>query len=83
MQIAPDTNVLLPSIHHRSAIGYEQIYMLTGKQAKHTFLRRFIPAHEICDKLTAEELAIILPVYGISGCDTCQLFVWTWKEDST
>ena len=79
---SPDTDVAVLLLHHRSAIDCEEIYMLTGKEEKHTFSKRFIPIHEIHKKLSQDELNILLSVYCISGCDTVSSFFGHGKKSA-
>ncbi|MES9884234.1 MAG: hypothetical protein ABW185_25600 [Sedimenticola sp.] len=46
----------------------------------HTDFSRYIPVHEIRDKLTPEQVSITLPVYCLTGCDTCSSFFGKGKK---
>ena len=66
----PDTDVLVLLVHHFTALQTEKILFLTGHDSTDTTLKCYIPVHAIHQKLTTEQLHIILPVYCLTGCDT-------------
>ena len=47
---------------------------MTGTDSKHTNLLRFVPVHELYQKLTREQHAILMPIYCLTGCDTTSSF---------
>lgn len=71
---SPDTDVLVLLVHHRPVIKAQQIFMLTGREGKHSDLTRYIPVHVLFTKLTTNQLGILLPVYCLTGCDTVSAF---------
>lgn len=79
---SPGTDVLVLLVENRSLIECAELYMFTGKEEKHTSNKRFIPVHQICDQLTADEMRIILPVYCITGCDTVSSFYGHEKKNT-
>ena len=66
-----DTNVLVLSVHHFPTIGLRKMYFQTGRKGKHIDRTRYIPVRKICQKFTLEQANILLPVYCITGCETC------------
>ena len=77
---SPDTDVLVLLLHHYRYIGAAHLYMSTGRVTVHTDGRRFIPIHQLIDKLTEEQINILLPVYCITGCDTTSGFFGKGKR---
>jgi hypothetical protein len=71
---SPDTDVLVLLLHHRPAIKAKRIFCMTGTDSKHTNLLRFVPVHELYQKLTREQHAILMPIYCLTGCDTTSSF---------
>ncbi|WAQ95823.1 hypothetical protein MAR_028513, partial [Mya arenaria] len=56
---SPDTDVLVLLLHHYRYIGAAHLCMSTGRVTLHTDGRRFIPVHQLIDKLTKDQLNII------------------------
>ncbi|WAR05623.1 hypothetical protein MAR_020992 [Mya arenaria] len=77
---SPDTDVLVLLLHHYRYIGAAHLYMSTGRVTLHTDGRRFIPVHQLIDKLTKYQLNILLSVYCITGCDTTSGFFGKGKR---
>lgn len=44
---SPDTDVIVLLLHHRTQIHSKEIYLLTGKNERHTNQVRFVPIHEV------------------------------------
>ncbi|WAR09405.1 hypothetical protein MAR_019363 [Mya arenaria] len=61
---SPDTDVLVLLLHHYRYIGAAHLCMSTGRVTLHT------DVHQLIDKLTKDQLNILLSVYCITGCDT-------------
>ena len=51
-----------------------KIFFLTGKTGTDTDLKHFIPVHELFHKITGEQQNILMSVYCLTGCDTCNAF---------
>ena len=68
---SPDTDVCVLLVHHFSAIGCASIFFHTGCTCVHTDPSRYVPVHDIHSELTQSQLNVLLPVYCITGCDTC------------
>ncbi len=71
---SPDTDVLVLLLHHRAVIKAKEVFFLTGREGKHTQLRRYIPIHSIYELLSTSQHRILLPVYCLTGCDTVSSF---------
>lgn len=67
---SPDTDVLVLLLHHFPSIGAKEVYFLTGRDGKHTSMKRFIAVHDLFQKMSIEQHNILLPVYCLTGCDT-------------
>ena len=67
---SPDTDDLILFVHHWPAIKAKEIYFMKAVQGKHINLKRFIPVHDLYQKLSQEQHNILLLVYCLSGCDT-------------
>ncbi|WAQ95805.1 LOW QUALITY PROTEIN: hypothetical protein MAR_028495 [Mya arenaria] len=76
---SPDTDVLVLLLHHYRYIGAAHLCMSTGRVTLHTDGRRFIPVHQLIDKLTKDQLNIIC-LYCITGCDTTSGFFGKGKR---
>ncbi|WAQ97270.1 hypothetical protein MAR_029960 [Mya arenaria] len=63
---SPDTDVLVLLLHHYRYIGAAHLYMSTGRVTLHTDGRRFIPVHQLIDKLPKYQLNIMLSVFCIT-----------------
>jgi hypothetical protein len=62
----PDTDVLILSITHYTAIGCQELWLRTGTRDRH----RNIPVHAIHQNL-GEKMSLALPaIHAITGCDT-------------
>ncbi len=77
---SPDTDVLVLLLHHRPNIHCGQIFFWTGRVSVHTDLRRFIPVDSLLEEMTPEQRNIVLPVYCLTGCDTCSFFYGKGKR---
>ena len=66
-----DTDVMVLLLHHRPYICAKALFFLTGRTGTHVDLRLYIPVHSLFDKLTKEQHNILLPVYCLTGCNTC------------
>ncbi|WAQ94372.1 hypothetical protein MAR_006843, partial [Mya arenaria] len=77
---SPDTDVLVLLLHHYQYIGAAHLCMSTGRVTLHTDGRRFIPVHQLINKLTKDQLNILLSVYCITGCDTTSGFFGKGKR---
>ncbi len=77
---SPDTDVLVLLVHHRSAINCANIHFMTGKREKLFDNTRFIPVHLVHNSMTEAQLSILLPVFGLSGCDTVSSFRYIGKK---
>ncbi|MGH0129553.1 UNVERIFIED_CONTAM: hypothetical protein FKN15_014669 [Acipenser sinensis] len=77
---SPDTDVLVLLLHHCPSIKAKEIYLMTGRQGKQAKLTRFIPIHTIYGSLTRAQHNILLPVYGITGCDTVNALLGHGKK---
>lgn len=71
---SPDTDVLVLLLHHRLSIPARNVFFMTGRTGKHADQTRFIPVHTLFEKLTPQQLAILMPVYCLTGCDTVSSF---------
>ena len=71
---SPDTDVLVLMLHHRPNICTNNIFFLTGRTGTHIHLKRFIPIHKPFHKITKEQQNILMSVYNLTGCDTCNAF---------
>lgn len=71
---SPDTDVLVLLFHHRPDNSAEKLFFLIGHTGKHTTLPRYIPVHQLYDKLSLAQMNILLPVHCITGCDTVSSF---------
>ena len=79
----PDTDVLVLLIHHRQkAITAAEIFFQTGKEGKHTSLKRYIPVHCIREHLSQEQNNIMMSVYCLTGCDTVSSFYGHGKKSA-
>ncbi|WAR29752.1 hypothetical protein MAR_003320, partial [Mya arenaria] len=77
---SPDTDALVLLLHHYRYIGAAHLCMSTGRVTLHTDGRRFIPVHQLINKLTKDQLNILLSVYCITGCDTTSGFFGKGKR---
>lgn len=77
---SPDTDELVLLIHHHKSIGAKYLYMSTGRVNAHTDHRRYIPVHDLVQRLGGEEIKIILTVYCLTGCDTTSSFFGKGKK---
>ena len=77
---SPDTDVLGLLLHQCSSIKAEEIYFMTGRQGKYAKLTWFIPIHIIFNSLTRVQRGLLLPVYGLAGCDTVSDFFGHGKK---
>ena len=61
--------------YHTCVYSEKQIFLLTGREGSILLnLSRFIPIHEIYDKLEKMRHNILLFVYCLAGCDTVNSF---------
>ena len=72
---SPDTDVLVLLLNHRPNICASKIFFLTGRTGTHTDLKHFIPVHELFHKITGKQQNILMSVYCLTGCDTCNAFL--------
>ncbi|XP_053373036.1 uncharacterized protein LOC123541526 [Mercenaria mercenaria] len=79
---SPDTDVLLLLLHHFNALTIPRVFFRTGRKSIHTDMTRYIPVHEIFVSLSPEQRHILLPVYCITGCDTCSSFFGIGKRSA-
>ena len=77
---SPDTDVLVLLLHHKALIKAHSLYFWTGRVGVNTDQTRYIPIHKIYQKLTPEQLNILLSVYCLTGCDTCSSFYGIGKR---
>ena len=71
---SPDTDVLVLLLHHRTAISAGQIFFATGRDGKHISLKRFVPVHVLHQLLSSSQMAVMLAIYCLTGCDTVSFF---------
>ena len=71
---SPNTDVFMLLLHHYPSLGVREIFFCTGREGKHTSLRRFIPIHQLYSLFSAKQHSILLPIYCITGCDTVSSF---------
>ena len=57
----------------------EYVFFKTGRKGKHSNNTRYIPVH---NALLPDERAILLPIYCITGCDTCFFFHGIGKKEA-
>ena len=79
---SPDIDIFVLLLHHRTNIKAEEIYFLTGREAKHINLTRYIPIHILYDKLQRNQHSILLSAYCLTGCDTTSSFHGHGKKSS-
>ena len=71
---SPDTDILVLLLHHRSAIPAKNIFFSTGHEGKHTSMKRFIPVHTLYKLISPCQIAVLLSIYTLTGCDTVSFF---------
>ena len=77
---ASDTDVLILHIAHRDKMTSTRVYMRSGTAKR----RKYIPVHEIHNKLPQAVVKSLLPFHAVTGCDvTSQIGkrskATTWK----
>ena len=77
---ASDTDVLILHIAHRDKMTSTRVYMRSGTAKR----RKYIPVHEIHNKLPQAVVKSLLPFHAVTGCDvTSQIEkrskATTWK----
>ena len=77
---SPDTYVFVLLIHHYVSIHVNQLYMYSGRQGKHTDMKRFISVHGIHQNLSQCQRDILLAIYCLTGCDTVSSFFGQGKK---
>ena len=66
--VSPDTDVLLPLLHHFFDLGVFELILKTGRTTTYVNYTRFIPVHSLTECLTTEQRYILLSVYRLTGC---------------
>ena len=64
---SPDTDILVLLLHHRALIKAHSLYFWTDRVGVNTDQTRYIPIHTIYQKLTPEQLNILLSAYCLTG----------------
>ena len=77
---SPDTDVLVLLLHYRPSIKASKLYFWTGRCGPNTDETRFVPVYKLYQLLTPQQHQIMLPVYCLTGCDTCSSFYGIGKK---
>ena len=77
---SPDTDVLVLLVHFFSELNISQIFFKTGRKTTYRNMTRYIPVHSVFNSLSPQQVNILLPVYCLTGCDTCSSFYGVGKK---
>ena len=77
---SPDTDVFILLVYHFHQLDTSEVFFKTGRKSIHADLTRFIPVHKVVNKLTVEQINILLCVYALTGCDTCSALYGIGKK---
>lgn len=78
--VSSNTDVFVLLVHHFSGLSVENLYIKTGRKGLHSDRARYIPVHSVVNALQPDERSILLPVFCITGCDTCSSFYGIGKK---
>ena len=76
-----DTDVLVLAIHYRPQMkNIKEVRTEYGTTTATKNSHRFIPAHEICEKVSLKFCKILSSVHSLTGCDSTSYFLRIGKK---